>query len=77
MTYRGLHDRKGEVFAYLSGNRLYTLDDEYTGRLEGDYIVDLAGKRIWRVYDDGVYSLDSLRPVGYFGEAMPDDLWNE
>ena len=74
MAYRGLYDRKGEVFAYLSGDRLYTLDDEYTGRIEGDYVVDVAGKRIWRVYEDGVYSLDSMEPIGYFGEASRDDL---
>lgn len=74
MAYRGLYDRKGEVFAYLSGDRLYTLDDEYTGRIEGDYVVDVAGKRIWRLYADGVYSLDSMEPIGYFGEATRDDL---
>lgn len=76
MAYRGLYDRKGEVFAYLSGNRLYTLDDELTGRLEGEYVVDLAGNRIWRVYDDGVYSLDSMEPVGYFGESKQNDYGN-
>jgi hypothetical protein len=74
MSYQGLFDRKGEAFAYLSGNRLYTLDDEYTGRLEDDYIVDVAGNRIWRVYDDGVYSLDSMRPIGYFGEIRSDEF---
>lgn len=73
MAYRGLYDRKGEVFAYLSGIELYTLDGEHTGRLEGDYVVDLAGNRVWRVYDDGVYSLDSMEPVGYFGEEKQDE----
>ena len=31
---RGLIDKKGEQFAYLVGNVLYTLDGEPTGRLE-------------------------------------------
>jgi hypothetical protein len=72
MRNRGLHDRKGELFAYLEGGRLYTLDGELTGRLEGDFIVDVAGNRIWRVYSDGVYSLDALRPIGYFSDETPD-----
>ena len=33
MHYRGLLDRKGELFAYLEGDTLYTLDGEVTGRL--------------------------------------------
>jgi hypothetical protein len=72
MRNRGLHDRKGELFAYLEGGRLYTLEGELTGRLEGDFIVDVAGNRVWRVYSDGVYSLDALRPIGYFSDETPD-----
>jgi hypothetical protein len=73
MSYRGLYDRKGELFAYLEGNTLLTLDGEVTGRLEGNYIVDTAGNRIWRVYDSGVYSLDEMEAIGYFGEAGRED----
>jgi len=64
---RGLVDRKGEQFAYLQGSVLYTLDGEVTGRLEGEYIVDTAGNRIWRVVGDAVYSLDGMESIGYFG----------
>ncbi len=71
MSVRGLYDPKGELFAYLEGGILYTLEDEITGRLEGNYIVDKAGNPVWRVYDDGVYSLDESEPIGYFGSSTP------
>ena len=73
MGYRGLMDKHGELFGYLYGDTLYTLDDEPTGRIEGDYIVDMEGNRIWRLHGDGVYTLENLEPVGYFGEERPDD----
>ncbi len=69
---RGLIDRKGEQFGYLVGNTLFTLDDEPTGRLEGDYIVDLAGNRMWRVVGDAVYTLDSSETIGYFSSGVPN-----
>lgn len=68
---RGLIDRKGEQFAYLDGVVLYTLDGEPTGRLEGEFIVDLGGRQIWRVIGDGVYTLDGSESVGYFGSDIP------
>lgn len=73
MGYRGLIDPKGEEFAYLYGNTLYTLEDEATGRLEGNFIVDMEGNRMWRVEGDAVYSLDG-ETVGYFGEERPDEV---
>jgi hypothetical protein len=72
MGYRGLIDPKGELFAYIYGGTLYTLDDEATGRLEGEYIVDMEGTRIWRVAGDAVYDMEG-RPIGYFGEARPPE----
>ena len=42
MHNRGLLDTKGELFAYLEGDRLYSLDGELTGQLKGDYIVELG-----------------------------------
>lgn len=63
---RGLIDRKGEQFAYLQGNTLYTLDDEPTGQLRDGFIEDLAGNRIWRVVGDGVYALDGNETIGFF-----------
>lgn len=71
---RGLIDRKGEQFAYLQGSTLYTLDGEATGRREGDFIVDMAGKRVWRIVGDAVYSLDGMESIGYFSGEKPDDL---
>ena len=74
MSQKGLLDRKGELFAYLEGGVLYSLEGEPTGRLEGEYIVDMVGNRIWRVYSDGVYSLDSMEAIGYFSTTAPDDF---
>jgi hypothetical protein len=72
MRSRGLVDRKGEIFAYLEGNTLYTLDGEATGRLEDEFIVDMAGNRVWRVYGDGVYTLSGEEPVGFFSGEAPE-----
>ena len=71
---RGLIDRKGEQFAYLSANILYTLEGEPTGRLEGNFVVDLAGKPVWRVVGDGVYSLNSMETIGYFSSKRHESL---
>ena len=71
MKGRGLHDPKGELFAYLEGNVLYTIEGDATGRLEGGYIVDMAGSKIWRVDKDGVYSIETGHAVGYFGSSSP------
>ena len=70
---RGLIDKKGEQFAYFLGNTLYTLDDELSGRLEGEFIVDLAGIRVWRVVGDGVYALDGMETIGYITSEKRDD----
>jgi hypothetical protein len=74
MATRGLIDRKGELFAYLRGTTLYTLDDEITGTLEEGYIVDTAGNRVWRVEGDALRTLDGSETVGFFGSALADDL---
>jgi len=71
---RGLVDRKGEQFAYFLGNTLYTLDGELTGRIEGEFIVDLNGSRMWRIVGDGIYSLDGMETIGYIGSERTDDL---
>lgn len=73
MGYRGLIDPKGELFAYAYGNTLYTLEDEVTGRIEGDFIVDMEGNPMWRLHGDAVYDLERGEPIGYFGEERPDD----
>jgi hypothetical protein len=70
---RGLVDRKGEQFAYLIGNVLYTMDGEPSGRLEGEFILDLAGRPVWRVVGDGVYAVKGLETIGYLTEERRDD----
>ena len=74
MRYRGLMDRKGELFAYLHGDSLYSLEGDLTGRLAGKYIIDTAGNQVWRVYKDGVYSLDGSEAIGYFSSQTPEDF---
>lgn len=69
---RGLMDRRGEQFAYFVGDVLFTLDGEPSGRLQGEFIVDLAGNRKWRVVGDGVYALDGSESVGYIGSEAPE-----
>ena len=73
MHNRGLLDTKGELFAYLEGDLLFSLDGELTGRLEGGYIVDTAGNRVWLVQRDGVYTLDGGRAIGYFSGRTPEN----
>jgi hypothetical protein len=68
-----LLDRKGELFGYVAQDRLFTLDDEPAGYVEGDLIVDLAHRPIWRIIGDGFYLLDALEPVGYFSSAPPEE----
>jgi hypothetical protein len=70
---RGLVSPKGEQFGYVIGNNLFTMDDEPSGRLEGEYIVDLAGNPVWRVVGDGVYSLNGMETIGYLTTERPDD----
>lgn len=70
---RGLISPKGEQFGYLIGNNLFTMDDEPSGRLEGDFIVDLAGNTVWRVVGDGVYSLNGMETIGFLSAERPGD----
>jgi hypothetical protein len=72
MSRRGVYDYKGELFAYLEGNTLFTVDGEMTGRLEGGYIVDTAGNQVWRVHDSGLYSLDEWINIGYLGGSASE-----
>lgn len=69
---RGLIDRKGEQFGYFVDKMLYTLEGEPTGRIRGEFVVDLAGNPMWRLVGDGVYTLDSGETVGYIGSEIPD-----
>ncbi len=74
---RGLIDRKGEQFGYLIGNVLYTMDGEPSGRLEGETILDLGDKPMWRVVGDGVYAFKGLETIGYLTEERNDDLYRD
>lgn len=68
---RGLVDRKGETFAYLVGDQLFTIDDELTGYLRNRSIIDLQGSEVWLVVGDAVYMPDGMEPVGFFTEERP------
>jgi hypothetical protein len=67
---RGIYGRKGEQFAYLQGDKLFTLEDEHTGYLREKYIVDLQENRIWEVVGDAIYSLDGNETIGYIGAEV-------
>ena len=71
---RGIVDRKGEMFAYEQNGVIFTLDDEPTGRIQGDFVIDLAGNKVWRVVGDGLYTLVEMEPVGYLGAEKRVDL---
>ena len=71
---RGIIDRKGELFAYEKNGTLYTLEDEPSGYLQGDFVVDLAGNKVWRIVGDALYIVPGLETIGYFGAEKPDKL---
>jgi hypothetical protein len=73
LRYRGLHDTNGELFAYVEGTTLYTLEGEVTGRIEGNFVVDADGNPVWLIRNHGVYTLDESRSIGYFSGATPED----
>ena len=64
-TTRGLITPKGELFGYLRGDELFTLDDEHTGYLAGNEILDLAHNPIWRLRGDAIFNLDFSETIGY------------
>lgn len=71
---RGVIDRKGEQFAYVQGNTLFTLAGEPSGYLRDKFVEDLAGNRIWRIVGDGLYSLDGSETIGYLSAERPSQL---
>lgn len=71
---RGIVSPKGEQFGYIIGDTLYTLDDEPSGRLQGEHVVDMAGNPVWRVVGDGIYSLDGMETIGYMTGDREDSL---
>lgn len=70
---RGLVSPKGEQFGYVIGDTLYTMDDEPTGRLRGEFVVNMAGDPIWRLVGDGVYSLNGMETIGYLTSERSED----
>jgi hypothetical protein len=53
------------------------MDGEPSGRLEGEAILDLGGKPMWRVVGDGVYVFKGLETIGYLTEERNDDLYRD
>ena len=62
----GIVDRKGEQFAYVENNVVFTMDGEPTGYVQKRAVVDLAGAPVWRIIGDCIYQMGSLEPVGFF-----------
>lgn len=73
MSTRALISPKGEAFAYVRGDVLYTLEGERTGRIRGKYIVDLNDKPVWELRGDGVYALNGSETIGFLSEPRRDD----
>jgi len=72
-TMRGIVSPKGEQFGYIIGDTLYTLDDEPSGRIRGEVVVDMAGNPVWRIVGDGLYSLNGMETIGYMTGARIDE----
>lgn len=70
---RGLVSPKGEQFGYVIGDSLYTMDDEPSGRLRGEYVVNMVGDPVWRIVGDGIYSLDGMETIGYLTSERSSD----
>ena len=68
---RGIYDKKGEQFAYVEGSALFTLEDEPSGFLRGEFIVDLAGNKRWRLVGDAIFTLDESQSIGFIGAETP------
>ena len=73
MSSQGIYDTKGELFGYVDGNRVYTLNDQLTGEIRLDKkrrgVYSLSGEKIWNLSGDGLYTLD-WEPVGYLGSPV-------
>ncbi len=67
---RGIYGRKGEQFAYLQGDMLFTLEDEHTGYLREEFIVDIRENQIWRVVGDAIYTIDGNQTIGFIGSEV-------
>ena len=65
LTMRGIVDKKGEQFAYLEGDVLYTIDGQKSGRLAEHFVYDLVGNKVWRRVGDGLYTLDGNQSIGF------------
>ncbi|MEM7333120.1 MAG: hypothetical protein AAF490_13605 [Chloroflexota bacterium] len=72
---RGIVDKKGEQFAYLEGDILFTIEGERSGRLGKSYIFDLANNKVWRVVGDGIYTLDGNQSIGFIMSAPKRQDW--
>ena len=55
-------------------NPLQQKEGEITGRIQGSFVVDLAGDPIWEIRGDGLYQPGSDRAKGYLGSPAGDDL---
>jgi hypothetical protein len=73
MIVRSLVSPKGETFAYLQDDKLYTLEGEHTGYREGALIVDLAYTAVWRLHGDAIHTLDHSETIGYLATPIHDN----
>lgn len=72
MSTRGIYDTQGELFGYIEGSLVYTLDGEQVGRVRQSEIVNLENERMWLIRGDGLYT-ESGEPVGYLGSERSEE----
>lgn len=70
MSSRGLYTRDGEVLGYMVGERIYDVEDQETGRLDGKVVYDRDGERRWLIEGDAIMDLRG-NVIGYLGDRNP------
>lgn len=71
MNEQGIYDPEGELFGYVEGNLVYTLDDEQVGTVQGGQIVNLEDEPMWIIKGDGLYTPDG-DAAGYLGSRRQE-----
>ncbi|NDJ77721.1 MAG: hypothetical protein GYB65_15825 [Chloroflexi bacterium] len=74
MNTRGIYDRDGEVFGYVAGNQVFTLEGVLTGVIRDRVIYDLENERRWQIDGDALVNIRG-EVEGYLGAPVSRDEW--
>ena len=72
MGTRGIYDTQGELFGYIEGSLVYTLDGEQMGQVKQAEIVNLEDEPMWLIRGDGLYT-PAGETVGYLGSERSEE----